>query len=103
MKTITMRGQNIDMSRLMAQNSNKIALGNAKMNARGDIIGKGGVVSVPREQVARDYHRTNPKAVKQVSLRNIENEVFTTPAQAVAKQRELIQQQQKKRKITDSE
>lgn len=108
MKTVTMRGVQLDMARLIAQNSNKVALGNASMNARGDIIGKGGSVKVPRERIAREYHRANPKAVKQVPLRNINQEVvcFDTPAQAVAKQREFVAQQKEvaarpKRKISD--
>lgn len=100
MRTNTMRGRPLDMARLIAQNPNKIALGNANMNARGDIIGKGGIVKVPREQIARDYHRANPKAVKQVALRDIKQEVmvFDTPAQAIAK----VKEQQKKRRIADN-
>jgi hypothetical protein len=105
MQSITMRGERLDMGKLIAQNSHKKALGNAKMNARGDIINPLGVVLVPRESVAREYHKTNPKAVKQVPLRNINQEVvtFDTPAQAVQKAKELMasQQAKPKRKISD--
>jgi hypothetical protein len=103
MKVKTMRGKPLDMARLMAQNQYKIALGNASMNARGDIV-EGGKVVKPREEIARDYHRNNPKAVKQVALRNISDlseEVFMTPVEALnaAKQEGKF----KKRKLTDTE
>lgn len=84
MKVKTMRGQTLDMSRLIAQNEKTVALGNASMNARGDIVGAGGQVLRPREQVSQDYYNRNPKAVKQVALRDISAEVFVSPAQALA-------------------
>jgi len=100
MRVLTMRGQHLDMARLMAQNAHKIALGNASMNARGDII-DGGRVIKPREQIARDYHRGNPKAVRQVALRDISQEVFVSPAEAweTAKGHGKV----KKRVITDKD
>jgi hypothetical protein len=95
MKITSMRGQSVDMARLIAQNSHKVALGNAHMNARGDLIGKDGLVTVMREDIARDYHKSNPKAVHQMPLRSINKEVvaFDTPAQALAKQKEIMLQQ----------
>ncbi len=100
-KTTTMRGVQIDMSQLIARNAQKIALGNAKMNARGDVIGKGGVIVTPREQIAREYHRNNPKAVKQVALKDIKKEImaFDSPAQAV----EAVKAAKKQRKIIDND
>ena len=105
MKVVSMRGQTVDMARLAAENANAIALGNASMNARGDIIEADGNVIKSREQITRDYHATNPKAVKQVALRNIQNEVFVSPAAAVAAQREALQDEtkSKKRRIADSD
>ncbi len=117
----SMRGQTVDMALLAAQNPHKVALngvprgkrnygapkGLPVMNARGDVLGKGGVIAVPREQVAREYHKNNPKAVKQMALRDVKKEVmaFDTPAQALAKAKEaaMAQAQNKKRKIVDSE
>lgn len=103
----TMRGRSgahphgFDMARLIAQNSTKVALGNANMNARGDIVGPGGKITVSREEIAREYHNKNPKAVKQVALRSIADEVisYETPAEAMAKH----QIARPKRKIIDSE
>lgn len=82
MKVLSMRGVPVDMSRLIAQNEKAPALGNAKMNARGDIIGRNGEVVKKRETIVQEYY-ASPKAVKQVALRDISTEVFQTPAQAV--------------------
>jgi hypothetical protein len=85
MKVKTMRGEMLDMSLLVAKNEKAVALGNAQMNARGDIVGPRGEVIKRREKVAQDYYAANPKAVKQVALRDISKEVFVSPAEALAK------------------
>jgi hypothetical protein len=100
MNVYSMRGQIIDMARLTTENASKIALGNAAMNARGDIIGVGGRVIKSREQLTRDYHASNPKAVKQIAFRDIKTEVYVSPAEAVAAHTEM---RKPKRKIADSE
>jgi hypothetical protein len=84
MKVKTMRGEMLDMGLLAAQNERAIALGNAKMNARGDIITSTGEIVKSREALSQEYHRAPKKAVRQVSLRDISNEVFQTPSEAVA-------------------
>lgn len=84
MKVVSMRGETLDMGRLMAQNENTVALGNASMNARGDIVGPGGRVIKSREQIATEYYTAAPKSVKQVSLRDLNTEAFVTPAEAVS-------------------
>lgn len=106
----SMRGKVIDMARLAAENSHQIALGNANMNARGDILGHSGTVIKSREQMTRDYHTTNPKAVRQVALRDINREVFESPAEVVARAQQQAKEAQEaqdarktKRKITDTD
>lgn len=81
----SMRGVDINMGKLLAENGHVVALGNAKMNARGDRVSANGNVEILREDIARDYHRSASKTVKQASLRNIQNEVLTfeNPADAV--------------------
>lgn len=97
----SMRGKVIDMARLAALNANKIALGNASMNARGDLIGPGGRVVKSQEQIAREYHAVNPKGVRQVALRDIKREVFVSPQEAIA----TIEQTKttKKRKLAEND
>ena len=67
----TNQGQMIDMDSLALKNEKEIALGNMKVNARGDKLGKGGKIVAERDQVARAYYENNPKAVVQsVSIKD---------------------------------
>lgn len=52
---ISMRGEVVDFNKLRLANANRPALGNASMNARGDIIGQGGVVLKTQEQIDAEY------------------------------------------------
>jgi len=61
----SMRGREIDMEKLNLKNEELPAVGNMKVNARGDEIGKGGKVIRTREQVLQDYYKKNPRAVKE--------------------------------------
>ena len=62
-------GKQLDIGALAAQNSKMIAAGNAKVNARGDLLGPGGKVIKTKEQLALEYNDKNPKAVaRAVSL-----------------------------------
>jgi hypothetical protein len=83
--TVSMRGVVIDMDAMRAANEDSRAVGNAKMNARGDIVGVNGQIEVRREQIAREYHNRNPQAAKQVSLKPAIPDVFETPEQAIAR------------------
>lgn len=83
MKVRSMRGELIDLTQMMAQNERTVAIGNAKMNARGDELGHGGKVIKRREQVAQDYHNANPKSVRKVSLKDVEPDTYLSPAEAV--------------------
>lgn len=58
----TMQGRSIDMDKLRAQNELTPAVGNMKVNARGDEIGQGGKITRTREQVMSTYYENNPKA-----------------------------------------
>lgn len=90
MKITTMQGKTLDVSAIMAQHETTIALGNASMNARGDIIGPGGAIIRRKEQVAQEYHKSNPNAVKTVSLKDLQPDVFMTPADAVTEAKKDI-------------
>jgi hypothetical protein len=57
----TMRGRKIDMSALAAANADKIAAGNAKITARGDILGPNGVVLRTQEQVEQEWLRNQQR------------------------------------------
>lgn len=67
----TNKGQFVDMDALSVKNENEIAVGNMKVNARGDKIGRNGEVVQKREDATREYYQNNPKAVvKSVSIKD---------------------------------
>jgi len=55
----TAMGKTIDMDNLRLANEDTIALGNMKVNARGDELGPGGRVVKTRNQIMDDYYRLN--------------------------------------------
>ena len=59
----TMRGIKIDMDQLRQKNELTPAVGNMKVNARGDEIGEGGKIVRTREQVLADYYRNNDAVI----------------------------------------
>ena len=58
----TNQGQMLDMDALMLQGEKEIALGNMKVNAKGDVLGKNGEVIQSAEDRARAYYQDNPKS-----------------------------------------
>ena len=56
----TMQGRQVDMDLLRQKNELTPAVGNAKVNARGDELGPGGKIIKTREQVLADYQNANP-------------------------------------------
>lgn len=109
MKHKTLRGELVDMSLFAAANSTQVAVGNASMNAAGDKIGPGGKVIRTREQILTDYNKSNPRSVRQVPLKDLEKELFQSPAAAVSSVKAVIKQKaadetpKPKRKIADKE
>jgi hypothetical protein len=89
-----MRGKLVDMEALRTRHAESPAIGNAKMNARGDIIAKDGSVIVPREQIVQAYYASNPQGVKHASLKQASAETFETPQQAVERLTKQINNQQ---------
>lgn len=104
-KVRTAMGEWIDMSALSARNAHVVALGNAGMNARGDIVDRSGNVLKSREVVVQEYYRSNPKSVTQsVSLKDLGDEVLT-PAQVIEKLEGKVEAPKaaKKRKIVEDD
>ena len=57
MKHTSYKGRLIDMDMIKFQNQDKVALGNANMNARGDILGAGGTIKKTREELLAERER----------------------------------------------
>ncbi len=56
----SMQGKEVDMTKLMNQNEMTVAVGNARVNARGDELGPGGKIIKKREDVLKDYYQSHP-------------------------------------------
>ena len=56
---LSFRGHQVDMVSLAKKNEKVVALGNANMNGRGDILGKGGKIIKTREEVLADWCATH--------------------------------------------
>lgn len=59
----SMKGVIVDMEKLVMLNETVPAVGNLKVNARGDEIGPGGKIVRTREQVLQDYYNDNPRTI----------------------------------------
>ena len=53
-------GKEVDMEKLRNQNELTLAVGNARVNARGDEIGPGGKIIRKREDVVSEYFTGKP-------------------------------------------
>jgi hypothetical protein len=61
-KYVTMQGKTVDMEKLMRQHETVPAIGNMKVNARGDELGPGGKIIRKREEVVAEYYSSNPNS-----------------------------------------
>ena len=53
-------GKEVDMEKLRNQNELTLAVGNARVNARGDELGPGGKIIRKREDVVSEYFTGKP-------------------------------------------
>jgi hypothetical protein len=57
-----MQGKEVDMDKLVRQHELMPAIGNIRVNARGDELGAAGQVVRKREEIIAEYYENNPKA-----------------------------------------
>lgn len=62
---MSMQGKTVDMEKLSLRNELLPAVGNVRVNARGDELGPGGKIIRTREEILQDYYKNNPRAVKE--------------------------------------
>ena len=60
----TLQGKEVDMEKLSLKNETAPAVGNVRMNARGDELGAGGKIVKTREEMLKEYYENNPRAIK---------------------------------------
>lgn len=58
-------GKEVDIEKLRAKNELTPAVGNARVNARGDELGAGGKIIRKREEVMAEYYQGNPSKGEQ--------------------------------------
>ena len=58
-----MRGKIVDMDLLQKKNELTPAIGNARVNARGDVLGAGGKIVKTRDQVVKEFYNNGTKEV----------------------------------------
>lgn len=68
-KHTSYRGISVDMEALRNENANVPAAGNMSVNARGDLLGKGGVVAKTVDQIARENQRVRT-AIQHTGLKD---------------------------------
>ncbi len=61
----TLQGKEVDMEKLSLKHETAPAVGNVRMNARGDELGKGGKIVKTREEMLKEYYDRNPRAIKE--------------------------------------
>jgi len=101
----TMQGRMVDIDQLRSANESVQAVGNMKVNARGDVLGANGQVITPKSQVIKKYYEQpkgkaseeqssikqtpapQPKAVeiKAVESKKVATPKVTTPKVATLK------------------
>ena len=59
------QGKEIDLDKLRMRNEMTVAVGNSRVNARGDELGPGGKIIKKREEIMNEYYSNNPNAVKE--------------------------------------
>jgi hypothetical protein len=66
-----MQGREIDLEKLIRQNELSPAIGNMRVNARGDELGPGGKIVRSREEIVNEYYE--PNVVKRTPVQPAES------------------------------
>lgn len=64
------QGKMVDVDAMRLRNEETIAVGNMKVNARGDELGPGGVVVKTRNELMDEYYKSNAVYTKETSGKN---------------------------------
>jgi hypothetical protein len=57
----SMQGKTVDIDQLRQKHETTLAVGNARLNARGDEIGPGGKIIRKREDIMSEYYTGRPE------------------------------------------
>ena len=68
-------GKTIDMDLLRQKNELTTAVGNARVNARGDELGEGGKIIRKKEDILADYYASNPGVKEEAPISQDEKDL----------------------------
>ena len=69
-------GKIVDMDLLRQKNELTPAVGNARVNARGDELGPGGKIIRKREDIMKEYYASNPGVKEETPVNQAEKDFF---------------------------
>lgn len=75
----TALGKTLDMDNLRLANEETIAVGNMKVNARGDELGPGGKIAKTRNQIMDEYYKLNTPVAVDLGKNIVEDEIDELP------------------------
>lgn len=78
----TMRGRTVDVDQIVKKNELTPAVGNARVNARGDQLGPGGKIIKKREDLVKEHYEAAGKAVRdtgETESKEVKEESKPTP------------------------
>ena len=64
----SMQGKEVDMEALMTKHETMPAVGNIRVNARGDELGPNGQIIKRREDILSEYYDNNPSSISDEEL-----------------------------------
>lgn len=98
----TFQGKQIDMDQLLQRNETMPAVGNIRVNARGDELGPDGNIIRTREEVLSEYYDSTPSSIvdNDVSLNKVKIQPRKNPQ--VTKQESVKSEVPQEKAITKS-
>lgn len=88
----TVHGREFNLDQLLARNEKTVAVGDMRMNARGDMLDNKNNVIQTVEEVAAAYQAANKNTVQRIPLSQLDDSVFMSLEDVqvqIAKQTEL--------------
>lgn len=98
----SMRGKSVDMDLLRKRNELTPAVGNARVNARGDELGPGGQIIKKREDVVAEHYAQAGKVIESSGRTKVETPVSEKPAVAPATAKKTTTRTKKEEPVIDA-
>lgn len=80
----SMRGKQVDMDLLRKRNELTPAVGNARVNARGDELGPGGQIVRKREEIVSEHYAVANSSQQRTAVDEVQEVVSETPVKTAS-------------------